>query len=267
MSRWSFIFSFAFLTFIGSTFAQDSTEIRPPTKPLLRRMPAASEWTVTIRRDRDKAKEEFAKPKKHDEEAAEIPVNSTLIEPVQITITKHGNLIREKTLWTNKKVTEKWISGSFQLREGELTDDVHRVMTPRSFYSPDYSDYSNSDFEECEWIRMENYKGVQRINGKAYYAFEAGSTDKTLTNREKADKAILERDGTEAPFTPPTRRYVVYLDVEKQVPVYSDNGEEIRTYVFAKEPPAPLTLPQRFESELIEWKAEIAKKTRVPTPP
>lgn len=269
MNKWLSVFLILLVGALEAVLAQDAASIPPPTKPLLRRLPKASEWTVTIWRDRDKAKAEFSKPSKHDEEAEEeLPQSaSTMIEPLQTTITKYGDLIREKTVWSNKKVTEKWISGTFQLREGEQTDDIYRVMTPRSFYSPDYSDYSNSDFEECEWIRMENYKGIQKINGKAVYVFDAGANEKALTNREKADKALLERDGAADAPVPSSRRHVVYLDVEKQVPVFADDGSEILTYTYARESPAPLTLPPRFASALSEWKAEIAQRTRVPTPP
>lgn len=251
--------------------AEEAPEIPPPTQPLLRRMPAASEWTVTIRRDREKAGKEMQEGKGEGEQSEVDPEErvpeSKLLEPMKIQVTKHGDLIRETTLWSNRKATEKWIFGQLQLREDEINNDVSRVMTPRSFYSPDYSDYSNSDFEECEWIRMNSYKGVQRIKGRAYYVFETSENARPLTNREKAEKILTEKEGKSAPSGSTTRKFVVYLDVTRQVPVYSDNGTEIRLYEYSERAPDPLVPPQRFSDALAEWRTEIAQRTRVPTPP
>lgn len=252
--------------------AEDLQDIPPPSAPILRRAPDASEWTVTFHKDRAKAMEDLAKSKEEEEARAKDPESDRVsaspgqLDPVEVTVTKQGGMYREITAWPGGKKTEKWITGKLQVIESEINGSVSRVMIPRIFFSPDYSDYSRSDFEKCEWVAMDNYVGVRKMNGLPVYAFELPVEKKPLTPREKAEARQLADNGeTFGGRLPATLR--VYLDIKTQLPLLCDDGSILQIYRYNSQRPGPLTLPPKFAAVLADWQEEIARKTRVPTPP
>nr|HRJ73261.1 hypothetical protein [Terrimicrobiaceae bacterium] len=118
----------------ASAWAEDPQDVPPPTAPVLRRAPDASEWTIIFHKDRAKAMEDLAKSRKEEADHAQDPeaIKESAIpgqlDPLEVTVTKQGGTYREITTWPGGRKTEKWITGKLQVIESEINGSVSRVM-------------------------------------------------------------------------------------------------------------------------------------------
>lgn len=256
-----------FLLSSHSTFAQPSLEVPPPKEPILPRAANLAEWTILIRPDRTRAREETLEPEKIKEGEKAPPKRAAVLQPVEITVTKDGQTYREVITWSNGKKSEKWILDGMQLREIPQTGDIMRVDS--TSYSTDVSDYSSSDFEPLQWLDRANYKGVKLVAGRPAYEFVTENANRRLTKREIA---LSEKvDTGDAQVNRGTKEQkksllVAYLDAKSQMPIYVDDGYVVRIYKFGT-PSASLVVPERFAEKFKEWKEVIARKTKPALPP
>lgn len=239
-------------------------EIPPPKEPILPRAPERAEWTITYRLDREKARQELLKPEapKVREEAGNANEKQPVM-PSQTRISKDGTTYREIITWSDGRQTEKWVVGGLQIQDGP-NGRLQRIMLPTSFYASEYSDYSRSDFEELEWVGKSNFQGPIFSEGVSVYSFEVPGNARRLTPREKSAQAgrgelELKSEGD--------RKFVAYLDVKNQLPVYLDDGQLVRVYSFTKPSPGELEVPPKFAKAFEDWKAKIKQKTAVPLAP
>lgn len=248
--------------------AEEALQTLRPKTPLLPRMSNLSEWTITYRYSREKARERFMNPEKKEPEETADEQDSPDDEPVTIfpksrTITKQGQVYREVTRWSNGEVTEKWIVNGLQLMEIPGSNELLRVGL--SGYPPDMSDYSRSDFEDFEWIGLDNYKGVRSVRGGQAYEFSTAAVERRLTPREKWERHS-EEGYKKLPESEEAFPFVAYLDAKTQRPLLLDNGRVVQIYRYADKVPALPTMPQKFAEEFQQWRDEIAQKN-TPLPP
>lgn len=244
--------------------AQPSADVPPPREPILARAPGRAEWTISYRFDHDKAKEEILNPDfKNKNQSNGSAKASPMRLPKEIHVSKDGATYREIIVWSDGHKTEKWIVDGLQVRETS-GGNVVRIMSPSSFYAPDYSDYSRSDFEDVEWINQSNYVGAQTLNGASVYAFETPWSKRKLIPREAADRASSE---DVQPENDSGRTCTVFLDAATQLPVFFDDGQIIRTYTYSAGSPEKLIPSSKFSRVIERWKKEIKRKTAVPLPP
>ena len=182
--------------------------------------------------------------------------------PKQIEVSKDGTTYREILTDVSGRKTEKWIVNGMQVQE-TVDGRVMKVMLTSSYYVPDFSDYTRSDFEDVEWIDKSNYRGISLSNKIPVHAFEVAGEKRRFTPRE-----LRERANNEGPTIEDLvgRTYIAYLDIHTQLPVLLDDGLCIRTYSYG---PASggLTPPAKFAEVLDAWKRKLTKQKSVPSPP
>lgn len=247
----------------GLLHAQQPTELPAPKEPILPRAPERAEWTILLHFDREAAKKNFLNPGE-DKQGVSEAAKQAPSYPREIRISKDGSTYREVMVWPNGTTTEKWVVDNLQVQRNPQGDIV-RIMPPSGYYSKEYSDYARSDFEVLEWIGRGNYKGVRLAAGQPVYAFEVTGDKRKLTPREEADVRRELRDRGD--IASPDRIFSVYLNGKNQLPVYSDDGEIIRTYTFVQAPTEKLTPPPPIAQAINQWKKEIKRKNSVPLPP
>ncbi len=185
-----------------------TTAVPPPKVPVLHRVPAMASWTIQF------------KNKTADRAA---PKQSQPISPNQIqclTVTKTNSTYREQTVLASGQKDEKWILDGSQLKTVNNGKVIILIAPPTATDpSPEYSDYSKSDFEGLGWVSLNTYKGVGARDGQPVYLFEGKESGEKLT-------AILA--------------------VDTQLPLYSSAGDVSCTYTFNSPPAAPLVPPKRF---------------------
>lgn len=256
---------FAFACLVCRAQGSDVPELR---EPILSRAPEFSQWTIRIERDRQRATERIQADKSDQdvEDNGEEP--RAVLLPREVIVLKQGEIYRETTRWSNGRTTEKWIVGRFQLRESERTGGIHRVMGTGAYYHEDYSDYSRSDFENLEWIGMDNYQGVRSVGGRVVHVFEVSHEEKRLTPRERSDRVVLNETQAERTLGEETnadgRRLIAFLDVETQLPVFFDDGEVARIYRFSDAPTGRLRIPDEFATAFAKWNEEVNASNLAP---
>ncbi len=246
---------------VGATaFAQTREDLKPG-EPILPRAPSRAEWTV---------KSYFAGGSATPGDSA----GSDRRKPVEsVTVSKDGDTYREVIQRADGRKVEKWIQDGLQVYSLPQSDKIARSVLSARSYSETFSDYRRSDFEELEWIGMDNFTGVTEIGGREVFAFSTDAVTRKLTPRELS--SLADPDGTETmedlerDFRDRSGNesgYTAYLDIATQLPVYFDDGQTKRLYEFAKQPPGQLVAPQRFAAELAEWRSELDRRKPFPRP-
>lgn len=221
-----FNFILIFWISIGVTgaFAQTSGPLEP-TEPVLHRPPHFASWTIVY------------KYKGEEKETA------NQVDRVQsVTITKTNKTYREIAIFSSGKKREKWIFNGTQLMTVPDSGAIVAIPAPagEDFISPEYSDYSKSDFEGLGWVSLETYKGVRNYEGKPAFLFEATKSGSILT---------------------------AILSAETQLPLYFSDGNESRSYVYNSPPSVLLNPPERFSSVLQKHRKGLELLKRNPSPP
>lgn len=242
-----------------SSFAQDSAPPPPPKDPLLSRAPKTSEWSIEEKSAISIQTEQTAEPESQD-------------PPRKRIISKSGTIYREVTNNLKHGSTVKWVIDGLQVRQLPGSNRLSRI--PRSQFSSHYSDYRRSDFEPFEWISRDNYRGVEKYDGKLCYVFEVTNDKKRLTPREMEDRMQeqSEDDSTEQPQAAiPAENLnasiIAYLDVTTQLPVALHEGGIITTYTFLPTPETKLQPPKEVLENIVAWRESINSRTPLPPKP
>ncbi len=179
-----------------------------PEKPVLRRAAAFASWTVTF------------KYKNEDATQPPLALPAGVGRVRAITVTKTDKTYLEQVTLTSGTTYEKWIFDNVQLRTVPGSPSIIPIDPPADQVpDSDYSDHRRSDFPNLEWVSIDNYRSVEKDQGKPAFRFE--SEGKTAL-----------------------------LSVETQMPLSYANGETVCSYVFNPPPSAPLTPPEKFRIAL-----------------
>lgn len=243
------------LLFLGSAWPIASkAEVQPAEtsssslQPALR-LPERATWTIDFVYDSEERAnllggKQGKSQRKSDQED---PLKDRLL-PRRITVTKNGVIYREATLWTNGKLTEKWIQGDYQVLELPTTGELVRVgLAGRSIYR---SDYSQGDFGELTWASQAQFKGVRKIGDREFLEFSR--------QPDRLAAPALDGPGEEEILT--TRPLTALFFKENQRPYLWDDGEITKIYSYPSTSGEALVVPPRFSEEFKAWQAQIDKR-------
>ena len=215
---------------LASAFSQTTSQPAPKS-PVLARAPSFADWTVTFNYKGDEKKPGGVAGQPSLNAGPAIPADSLQ----SLTVSKTKKTYREETIFKSGMKGEKWIYDNIELMQVPGTDSIVPIDPPtQEAPSPDYSDYSKSDFPELNWLTLDHYKGIQTYQGKPAYLFES---------------------------TNPGEKCVALLAVETQLPLSFTEGKVVRTYVFNPPPTAPLIPPENFLKVLKKHKRGLEKLT------
>jgi len=241
-----------------------SADDRPPlpAKKMPAELPASAAWEITFKyadepADGPEGAEAGASPA-GDGAAAE-----TEPRPVKVVITRTGDLIREQTLWSGRKKTEKWIyRTSLAVEEDPATGKLFRV--PAVSLVNDFGDYAKGNFSELAWISPEHYQGVRKVNERPCFIFTAarGQAVGQLAAELNPDiPAELRGTATD------DAKLTAAIDSETLLPVFFNNGRVLKGYRILRPPDAPLVMPPKFAGVFDEWIKRIEEANRLPGKP
>lgn len=180
--------------------------------PIVARAPAFAMWTVQYQYEAPKAG------------ATNAPTEDRI---VTVVVTKTGNTYWEQAALSSGKKYDKWIIEGLQLKSVPRTEAIVPLAAPSATEpSPDYSDYSKSDFPELSWITAGVFKGPVKYQGR--------------------DALYFETSGKSA-----------YLAADTQLPIFSKDAELSRTYTFGRAPTTALVPPPRFQEVIKSYKNAV----------
>ncbi len=268
MNKW---IALAVMLVVPAFVRAQSTEGKKPSEPILKRAASNAEWTVYFYQDRGKAQELIAKQGLNlgDGDVAE---GSNF--PKSLTVSKSGNTYREIVRKGNGQTVEKWSVNGLQVYELPESKQIARSILPSSSMVVDnYSDYRRSDFEALEWIGKDNFRGVKEVAGREVFEFRTDSIKRRLTPRElsglidpDSNKSAAETQLAQENQADGSAGYTAYLDIRTQLPLYFDDGKQVRIYKFSESAPGNLALPPQFAAEMKNWQKELDRRRPLPKP-
>ena len=239
------------------------------------RTPDAARWTVRYRPSALLRVNEERGTRRFDlgEMPPDLPANQLVEQIRSLEVTKFHGTYRELHRYSNGDKREKWIKGTLQF--AEQADGRTLMMASVNLLDPEFSDYSQEDFEELGWLRKEHFRGVAMHGNKRCLLFEVDSASKPQTRRDLARRAAMEelkRFEGNAPETETAGqvgqlRLRVLLDAATRLPVLFDDGVTIRTYHFDAPPTAQPEMPAKFKREFEAWQKVLNEARRKPVAP
>lgn len=230
------------LAFAARLLAQQPANTKPPLPPgplIEKRAPEFAQWIIRSAGSADRGKASSPSPKSEEKHAAWGDI---------VVMTKTGQVMLRQTTDDSKQVWNTWVIGEQGLQTTISPDGKKWIVQARNpdpnTPTPNYEDYSKTDFPSFEWITESNYAGVQEVAGRRCLLF--------------TDKVKLLSDDLEA--TPIS----AYIDLETRLPVAINQGGNARTYDFRSPPSAPLQLPTLVQGLIDNRQKTLESMTRKP---
>jgi len=167
-----------------------------------------------------------------------------------IEITRVGKLRRDSITWWDGHTSETWYLLDVGLILVEQAHIIQEVRTStqgqdRNGLVPKLLDL---DQASLSWIKPENYKGEESLNGKKNYHYR---TVITIPGPPMSDP----KTGKEIPGEPIHLIYQAWLNPKTLQPIALDDGDQNYTLTFSSTPPTEhLELPERFKKDLQEYR-------------
>jgi len=128
------------------------------------------------------------------------------------------------TEWSNKRITEDWLTGKFIFLQNETSGELSIVPNDGSIVKYEQFDQSRFDWVPTGEIKNERESYLGRT-------------------------CIHVRKAMDGPPAPGEKSHVIYLqawlDVQTHLPVAFDDGSTVYVYTFHPPPATPLTLPKQ----------------------
>jgi len=142
---------------------------------------------------------------------------------LEVTMTKTGKIMLREVRNQDGTVVPTWCVGGLQITISGGTSIVQAKLynVDPTVPTPNYEDYSDSDFRGFAWINTINYTGIKEIGGKKCIVFQ-----ETTTNNAGV---------------PVTRS--AHIDLATRLPVDLSVGGGVRNYTFTAPPTSELVLP------------------------
>jgi len=240
---------------------QTDKEVPQPKMPLIPKMPDRVDFRIDFYHNFDNNWERSPQWRTASD------ARSILVKSVLMSIDSTSQTTRVLTEWTDGSVYTSW----FVL-------GVH--ITPRTngegyFVVEDRSSVGNY-FAELSWIRLENYKGVLDFGGREVFVFrEAIAHDLANNNVPNApgfegnpdDENFSETEEEVTTLLYKTDERVVYLDLETQLPLLSNDGHAIRIYNINTQPGNRLNPPRDLVQMLQDREEAIQDRVALPGNP
>jgi len=237
---------FLFFLVLGFSFALPAQQAAPdatvpplPPGPLIqKRAPDFAQWAIRIVNDSAPEKSGVQTPdKKIDKEAAWGAI---------IMTTKTGKILLRQTYDDRKRIWNTWCIGDLNVQTTLSPDGKNWVVqTPNAdphVHTPNYVDYSKSDFPDFAWISKNNYAGIKEMGGKKCIVFTAS----IKMNSDDPMPTLL----------------AAYIDLDTRYPVAFIQGGEFHSYEFKQPPKDTLPLPQLVQ-DLLNNRKKMAESAVV----
>lgn len=152
----------------------------------------------------------------------------------EVTITKTGKIMLREVRTQDGRVVPTWCVGDLQITVfgGTSTVQAKLVNPDPTVPTPNYEDYSDSDFQGFDWIAIGNYTGIKELGGR---------------------KCIVFRDTA--------KNMSAYVDLTTRLPVELADGGSIRNYTFKGPPTSELVLPSNVVQLLKNRQRELDSAT------
>ena len=219
----------------------------PLSGPLLNRVPDYTKWVITIKIQKTKSQDLPAGP-------ADLIAAQEALRIRSIVVTKTGPVIREEIFMGEGRKWEKWV---FNGTIGVINYGTRLVVTNEQFSNSEdrfHSDFGKSDFDGLNWIGVDNYKGVKKMEGMDCLVFEKTLSDERF---REAPQSI----NPAAPGKPPGEqpgKTIAFISIQSRLPAYLLKDGELRTYTFIALPkviqpvPAPIADAAGAEQKSLE---------------
>lgn len=235
---------------LGALPAQeDQPKVPPPKFPIKLRAPQNATWAMTVQdRAQGGASSGGAKAKPSVR---------------QLVVTKTAPIYQETAAVQNGPGWEKWTffgpAGTYRLVQYAGSPKCIRMTDT---YYGNGSRYEASDFNDLEWIGEKNYRGVEMLNKRPVYFFQA-DTKSPLTREDQGDFDYGEAsNAATAGRSYRSFTYKAWLDAETLLPVKYDDGKKVCTFAFGTPPTSRLVPPPEVIAELKKWLAEDKQSAR-----
>jgi len=217
MKTFPFILAAVSWALIG-VVASAQTPLPPlPSGPLVqKRAPNFAKWDVTI---------VIAPDKGNSASGSTAATNADDKGKVvfEVTMTKTGKTMLREVHMPDGKIVPTWCLGDLQITiaAGVAIVQAKLHINDPSVPTPNYEDYSDSDFQGFDWIKASNYTGIKEVGGR---------------------KCLVFQDTLKEGGGPPINR-TAHVDLETRLPVDVSVGGATRNYSFKTPPTAELVFP------------------------
>ena len=195
----------------------------PPGPLIQKRAPNFAQWVITtVSTPASKANSESTSTADASAtDGAQNADNKTKVA-LEVTMTKTGKFMLREVRAQDRPVVPTWCVSGLQITISDGISIVQaKINDPDpAVYTPDYEDYSDSDFQGFDWIKTSNYTGIKQIGGRKCIVFQD-----TLKNRWGGVNVVA------------------HVDLETRLPVDVSLGGGTRTYTFKAPPTSELVLP------------------------
>jgi hypothetical protein len=230
------LLALGFTAICATAFAQTpSDSMAPPPLPpgplIQKRAPDFAHWVITSAPTPAKGANSPSTPTA-DASAVNGPQS-------EVTMTKTGKIMLREVRTQDGRVVPIWCVGGLQITLFGNSSIVQAKNPDPRVPTPNYEDYSDSDFQGFDWIALSKYTGIEESGGRKCIVFQD-------TVKNDIGSAI-DRSA--------------YIDFATRLPVALIVGGGTRTYVFKPPPTTPLTLPPPVVQLLKNRQAEMNSAT------
>jgi hypothetical protein len=204
----------------GNCFAQanssENEKLPPLPKPIIRRAPDLSQWTVqpgnaaSLNREGSQADKDKS-------------------SPARTTIVKSGKIYFISEVDPLGRKWEKWNVDGKQVTFEPGTNQA--IVRTSGSNGTTYTNFSSSDFFGMDWVSDQNYVDFKNVRGRKCYLF---------------------REHVKDPLTGEITVLTAAVDSETQMPVFSAVDNIVTTYQFGPPLDAPLSIPQEVRAALAQ---------------
>lgn len=234
---------------LAPTLAQaEPTDVPPPRFPLKLAAPDKATWTITPRTREQGGNANEAK-------------DTAVLR--QLTVRKAGKIYHEAAVvdggpgWEHWFVRDAFAGKAYEAFQyaGEKEWKRHR----RGAGGGDGSDFSDSDFEDLQWVGERTYKGVVPLeDGRMAYLFEI-TTDLPLTKKEGLTFDIGAYVGEQNQGARRTLR--TWIDPKTLLPLILERDGTLHVYAFDSASDR-LSPPSAVVDDLRKWLEEIKLRSK-----
>lgn len=246
----------------------EESQTPPPKPPFINRLTLPAAWTITFTRPAAEETVDIEALKKFVESsmgadsavlkslvALKDPIAKPMIRTLEVTRTL--DFAKEVSKFSDETDQTTYIFNVARISKHVSYDGLIRSRSDQSVvtFSPDFS---VADFAGFDWLKLENYQGVQIVQGRPCYLFTA--------EIQPEDAKLLAGAGlTKGGESKDTVR--AFIDVETKHPVILQRGEETRIFTIGTPKPGDLILPSEIAAEISDWKSQLTSATRAAPPP
>lgn len=152
--------------------------------------------------------------------------------PLQVSVVRVDNDLREIIRWSDGKQSEKWILSAIVLEQAPEDGSIE-VIDPR-FFPTEAAKLTSTPFAELRWLRPSFFRGVRKIMDRDAFFYQA-------------DDVPFDPNSAEEPLS---SSLVAWIDAETHLPLASADRDSLWLYKKRTDPVGPLTLPAAFQAAL-----------------